>query len=486
MKRIRVTIDLEEPVLANALEGDPNSGVSHNYLPGSLLRGFLISRFMRQQGVETLNLQDEQTRRLFFSDQVRFLNGYIAINNARSVPAPRLLEKLKYGKEKKVFNVGMSADTKNEKGDDTEEKKDALGQFIVFDGKTIRRKAPLKSIRVHIQRSRVGGRPQGDDDGAVYRYEALAPNQTFEAWIVAESDSDAHDLTELMNGSQGVVGFLGGARSAGYGRVRLRGVVDDLPADWSELPIGVLDGRAQIAFASDVILRDARGHYAPTLETLLSCLGVSQANVVKAELRTTTVGGFNRTWGLPLPQTAAIVGGSWLLLQGVDPQALRSRLSSGIGERRNEGFGRFVLNAFTEKEYDYDDKDQADQAPEKAETALSDQGQWLIERLQQNHTERQRLANLPEVSNPPRSSQISKVLGWVHEAKQSKDPSYLTNNFKNMKRTARDQFERARVGDKKLLGWLEETAKSGDYETIQLVLLRAAKQKAKQRKEAAS
>ena len=45
---------LKEPLLATALEGDPNSAVSLPFIPGSMLRGALIGRYLARCGTSDL------------------------------------------------------------------------------------------------------------------------------------------------------------------------------------------------------------------------------------------------------------------------------------------------------------------------------------------------------------------------------------------------------------------------------------------------
>lgn len=64
MKTIHYQITLEEPVLVTALEGDPNTATSFSYLPGSVLRGAIIGRYMRQKQLKRLDDTDETVCRL--------------------------------------------------------------------------------------------------------------------------------------------------------------------------------------------------------------------------------------------------------------------------------------------------------------------------------------------------------------------------------------------------------------------------------------
>jgi CRISPR-associated protein Csx10 len=67
------------------------------------------------------------------------------------------------------------------------------------------------------------------------------------------------------------------------------------------------------------------------------------------------VGGFNRKWGLPLPQTPALKAGSVFVFRkaDVDLKQLQKLEEQGIGERRIEGFGRIVFNWLDEETNEY-------------------------------------------------------------------------------------------------------------------------------------
>ncbi len=73
MKVINYRIDLLEPTLVTSLQGDPNSAVAFDYLPGSVLRGILIGKYL---GSKSADASDGTLRRLFFDGTTRYLNGY--------------------------------------------------------------------------------------------------------------------------------------------------------------------------------------------------------------------------------------------------------------------------------------------------------------------------------------------------------------------------------------------------------------------------
>ena len=104
--------------------------------------------------------------------------------------------------------------------------------------------------------------------------------------------------------------------------------------------------------ASDAILRNAQtgregndilGALPPGLRGLVTLSEQSPHSFTSM----TWVGGFNATWGLPLPQSWAVEKGSvWRLSATTDiaAQELARLERKGVGARRAEGFGSVIVN----------------------------------------------------------------------------------------------------------------------------------------------
>src|SRR4051812_1461056 len=91
MTTIAYRLYLEQPLLATAPQGDQNSAVSYDYIPGSLVRGALIGRYHRQAASADL-AADPAARRLFFDGTTLFLHAYpLAECGGRTVPTPLAL-----------------------------------------------------------------------------------------------------------------------------------------------------------------------------------------------------------------------------------------------------------------------------------------------------------------------------------------------------------------------------------------------------------
>lgn len=350
MKTMVYRITLLEPGLFTALEGDPNSGVSFPFIPGSVLRGALIHKY---RGTQKINPADDAARRLFFNGATRFLNGYPVADDAPSAPTPRAWQHVKR-------DEANASDATIEKPDDKKQWAELSAPFAIRQGAKAKTIQPERQLTIHIQRPRAAGRPKRND-GAIYRYESLAPNQVFMAAIQCDADADATELEKLASGEVS----LGGARTGAYGRARIELVKPNELAQTetqldnvSQTPADTL----YVIFESDVLLRDEYGQFTSdpkvVRKAIAKRLGVAESALCEPDalgkpnmegepnawMRTRYVGGFNRTWGLPLPQMMAIEMGSVFEFEMPSPKPDTTVLETlGIGERCAEGFGRVAV-----------------------------------------------------------------------------------------------------------------------------------------------
>lgn len=348
MKVVTYRITLLEPTLMTAAEGDPNSGVAYEFLPGSALRGAIIARCLRQGKARELDIRDRLVRRLFFEGTTRYLNGYLLDSRGtRTLPTP-LSWLRKKGEETPIYDFAVEEPHGNQQW------QGLSSPFCTMNGDTVRVVRPDRHISVHTARTRRFGRAmprknmkEDDIEGAVYRYDALAAGQTFEAVVICEHDEDTAALFPLLIGEA----TLGGSRTGGYGRVSFH---DPKVAggDWREVGGSLIphpDGRVIVTLLSDALTRDQYGQFVVDPEAVRAELATRLKCTLEpkpAFLHGRAVGGFNRKWGLPLPQALAIEMGSVFVFGAVDlPQVrLRELESRGIGERLAEGFGQIAVN----------------------------------------------------------------------------------------------------------------------------------------------
>jgi CRISPR-associated protein Csx10 len=489
MKVITYRVTLLEPVLVTSLQGDPNSAVAFDYLPGSVLRGVWINKHLNSK---LADIGESTLRRLFFDGTTRYLNGYpLDAYNQPCLPVPLSWQQAKGGKEDVIFDFAVEAP------EDEEEQWQAVRKpFYRRSGEEVRLLRPARNLAVHTQRTARFGRamqkyrpaenPQAgqkvmelltEDEilGAVYHYDALAAGQAFQAAIICD-DADVSRLRPLLEGRVS----LGGSRSGGYGQAEISHVQEhehepewDAPGAGEHAP----PGKLIVTLRSDILLRDTRGQFAvdPDLfrQVLSKHLQVP-LTPEKAFLDTQLIGGFNRRWGLPLPQALAARMGSVLIFHdpGCDAAKLAALEKRGIGERREEGFGRLVFNRQRVAELSVDTTTPPAREPAItiSEEPASKLAAHMVTRMFKQRLDERVLAvaNSTTIVNPPSNAQISRLRGVVLEELYSAQPgtSTICQFIQSIEErsSARRQFERSTIKrgafeEVSFLRWLKDQLK---------------------------
>lgn len=488
MKAITYHVTLLEPALITMLEGDPNSAISFDYLPGSVLRGMLVGRYRHAHNVKMVQFNEmvadanSTVRHLFFSHNTRYLNGYLVDRQGkRSLPTPRSWQQKKNDllaqtskQPAPIYEFALVA----QDGYD-EQWKGAEKRFcsLVSLEAPVRLLSAQKRVAVHTARERISGRPQS---GGVYRYISLAPYQTFAAVILC-ADRDSVDLCDLLKGTV----KLGGSRTGGYGLARLEVKKVEDCADWSETMIRqpLQADRIVLTLLSDALIRDEQGQLVANARGLLRQLDAELA-LDRGFVASQIVGGFNQKWGLPALQTVVLSMGSVFVCcyQGSNPKELERKLNkwaeSGIGERRNEGFGRIAVNWYSaqprlqvEGEIELDE----DELPAPKSIKSADGvavAKTMTRRLFRQQLEQWKTAEASRLGSriqKPSNSQISRLRQIVQDALHQEPEEgrvRLANYFASLeKRQAiRCQFEADKIDGHPLLEWLR--FRVNDLETI--------------------
>ncbi len=460
---IQFEIYLQEPLLATAVEGDPNSAVSLPYIPGSLIHGALVNRYLQAYPTDDL-AADPQARQLFFSGETRFLNAYPSDETGnRTLPTPASWYKEKNaGKAFTAYDLSII----EEPAEELEHPIRVEKPFCALDDREATLYEPRKQIAVHTQRDRAMGRAT-EGSGAVFQYEALAPEQTFIGVVLCPDDETAQTVETLLAEQEM---FLGGSRSAGYGLTEIR-AVRRASDDWTEAPnqdVGdIQQGKAfSLTLLSDAVLRDGNGQYTGFLtpEILQAHLGVPVTLVDKCTLtRQGIAGGFNRKWGLPLPQVSVARAGSvytFCAKDDITADRLQALLESGIGERRAEGFGRIALHWNRAEEISI--KEPAKSRTPHVRSSLTGESANLAHRMATRMLRRRVDTALIEQVNRLRlkgeikNNQLSAIRTLARGARLSGDAQPIIERLKGMKDTARKQFENTRVAGQPLHEWIQE------------------------------
>lgn len=490
MNIIPYRVTLLEPLLATRIAGDPNSGVSYPYVPGSLVRGAAVAAYRRTKALTTLDAGADEVRRLFFDGRTRYLNAYpVDARGVRTLPTPRSLFHVK-GEETPIYDFALEAisEVDDEKAQFVTAAKESQ-PFCWMEDNHIFFIAPERRINVHTQRDRVKGRAT-EESGAVFQYDALEEGQTFAGWVLIDEDADVELASSLLRR----IYRLGGSSNSGYGRVAVEAGEPQDVEGWREISrrITPIDNGETfvVTLLSDTLIRDANtGQYTWNLQPALQrLLGVEIELVQKdggeeeqrSVWRLEEVGGFNRTWGLPLPQAQAIAGGSTFVFRAraaIPLEAIFSAEWRGIGERRSEGFGRLAFNWQSEARLTRVTPPESSpiaQPTPKLNGVAYDMAQRMAMRMLRRELDgklRKAINDIQIPKRPPISNaQISRLRIIAREALPHGDlarlQQYLEENIK-IRRSVRDQFDRTflrsegerlsrRSEEERLSRWLEE------------------------------
>lgn len=340
------TLTLQAPAVLTGLDGNPDSARTLEHVPGSVVRG-AIARALGDPGNDPQRLA--RFRELVLSGRVRYLDAYPVADGRRSLPTPVSWRREKYGETVHDLAAGEP---------ETAEPVVSLGAPFVTLGAADCREVPVAlSAAIHHRRSRVKGRPV-ENEGALFVYESLDAGQVFRGFLVVEGENEAEATgrADAVRQAAGETLLLGRSRRAGYGGQALLA--------WGPPRERELEGRSglvdrdlaagdtfRLLAVSDLIVRDP--HTAAldpaAIETVIETGDGSlsgRAELIRGHWQLRPVGGFNRKWGLELPQALALRAGSVLALRAREPIALGDLLAverAGLGERRAEGFGRVAF-----------------------------------------------------------------------------------------------------------------------------------------------
>jgi CRISPR-associated protein Csx10 len=471
MKAITFVLKAKQPILATSFEGDPNSDVSYSYILGSIIRGALIGRYLKRNQLENTDILTVATvRRLFFDSTTRYLNAYpCSKTGKRTLPIP-----LSWRKEKdaeinnksdsiKLFDLSIKKPSQEE----LESPKPISESFWVEEDGYPRLYKVERRINIHTFRDRTKGRST-ENQGEIFRYDAIDAGQTFQGVILCD-DADEKTIQDLLTPPDI---WLGGSRTAGYGHVEIspkpynfKNEVEIPPED------RIRDNILKVTLLSDLILRDEWGQYAaiPPTKLLSEVLGINLEHPKNVYMDSTFIGGFNRKWGLPLPQVKAVKAGSIFIYENVkiNQEQIYTLETESIGERTAEGFGRVAINWCTAESFTAKNPETKTQPrrnkPQFKTSESRELARQMGERILRQRLENLLLAQLEQLklqANQMTNSQLSRLMIVTRQAldKNSREP--LDTLLSQLTKSSRSKYETAKLANQSLEKTIQQWLKN--------------------------
>ena len=454
MKALVYQLLLRTPVLISRPgAGEENSEHSYPFINGAAIRGALATRYLHQYA------DDESFRRRFLTGEVRFLHAYPVYEDKRTIPAPLSWHVAKNEKDKSsteafdfVYGVPDPDELKNPK---------SLGErFVIPTDDSVTSVSMPMQVSVHNVSRERGVKKKGTS--SLFQYEAIAPGYRFAGAILGEED-DLKIIQALLVERPEL--WLGGSRNAGYGRtVVLKTDIGDDGEEPSGLQQDGLQDHVVITLLSDTIVRDANGSYSVHPHDLISIVPET------AYMRTRVVGGFNRTWGLPVVQAPAFQAGSVFVYDAaaVDSSKLTNWQEKGLGERRVEGFGRIVVNWLPGRQFSLLKKELpiADNGESEIKLGAESQklAQMMAQRRYQSLLDQHLLTQLSRLSLKKKSltnAQLNKLRRVLRQVQSENSWKTLTEHLKELNNDAKKQMKSARIDGEIFIVWLQKAMNHG-------------------------
>lgn len=338
MKSLHYKIITKAPVIIPKSSGDINLIESEDFIPGSVILGAIANLYLDKKNVKDA-LQDAKFKDFFLSDKVIFTNAmlskFIDTKNYKAEFFPYCYQ---YDKtEPSLINNIFNQD---DEFFEDKQLKSIAGLFAKKNDDILIKMETVKEINFHHARDRKTGTSK---QGIIFNYEAISKGQTFCGEILGETH-DLEEIKKLFNSISGI--FLGRSKTSQYGKCTIEvGNIEDYKID-TEYNENVL-----LTFKSDTIIYNKNGFSSPDLNTiqdyLTEILGSKIViNPTKAFIKYKQIENFISVYKIKRIKETAIAAGSCFELQLDKNQLnnLKKYLISGIGIRRNEGFGRIAID----------------------------------------------------------------------------------------------------------------------------------------------
>jgi len=447
-KYYQYILSLTEPALLTQQGGNPNSAESNNFICGAAIRGLLAGK---------LGQNHPDFKELILSGNITFLNAYPVYAKERSLPIHQTWKR--YKKNEEFENLALySGERKNGQLDWPEKSMKNLGSNFVAFGEYL---VNLKFIsKLHHQRNRIKGRAT-KEIGAIFSYKSLAANQSFSGIFVINDKDPEVIMNKIVEALKEPLLF-GRSRLAGYGgnaKIEWKGeIVNENGTNFPEIK---KDQEFCLVLTSDYVGRNqVTGQIDPT--TLLEEVNLvfkGKAQIKRYYWNFGLAGGYNSKWKLSLSQTSTLKAGSVVILTAIGDLSsddLNKLVASGLGERRIDGFGRFIISSISAApEYDEGLDKLIEEEDVKSISILANDIQLKLLMKALDYEIKNKASSVAgEFHEIPSRSLLGRLRVPLRSGKLDTLQEWLNN--KRLRQPAWGKLDACRIGKRNLIEWLKE------------------------------
>ena len=371
---LRYRLTLRETVVIPVADGDPNTVVTRQDIPGSHILGVAAWNYLR----ESNHTPDDVFRYIFLDGGLRFLTAFpeaVDLEQSqdltRTIPIPHSIRKFKEDanspEAERLVDL-VEPLTEEDKKKPKKRLEHHYGMILPDDLKTRSIKTERNYHHARAANDRRKGRALGSEiegGGALFQYEALEAGQSFQGAVLGTMEDLVKLQTWLPHGS---LVSIGRSRSAQYGETSFEWIdetpkeLSDVLAEWNafmdrenydpeDVPPVLADSRLIVTTLSPLLTVNDNGHpdaRFPTRE-LAEVLGIaaSELKLSGSYTRTEMISGYHSHLRLPRQQWQGIAAGSvfvFCIKATLNEKRLLKLERNGLGLRKNEGFGRIAVN----------------------------------------------------------------------------------------------------------------------------------------------
>lgn len=297
------------------------------YIPGSALRGYVMSELAKQAEFETW-------KPAFFNGQIRFMNAYLTVNGKELIPSLKgfFEDKTPCIDKKEIQNV-------IEKDVEPGYKRASLGSYCYVEEDCICYTGLELSEDININMGRTSERN-------VFRSQYLRKGQNFTGYVSMTDDIDV-ELREAVLEVLSKEIRVGNRRSGGYGTccTVLEAMNGAVP--YGEVRTQKSSKEFYLVLLSNLVMRSEIGELCGlNLEELAERLGSGKLELKRCATSTAQVYGYNRIWKGTIPSANMYEAGSVFCLiadQEIPEENFRRVETEGLGIRTVEGFGQVAF-----------------------------------------------------------------------------------------------------------------------------------------------
>ena len=492
---LRYRLTLTAPAVIPVADGDPNTVVTRQDVPGSNVWGVAAWHYLRQTGHTP---QDAIFRRAFLDGGLRFLTAYLEGRDPeepreppqRLIPIPHSIRKSKED-EQMVDFVEEAPENLTEPTKRLDRRYGMLWQNFLGT-QAVRTERNYHHARA--SKDRRIGRALGaeePDGGAFFMYEAIQAGQSFQGAVLG-SEASLQDLQQWMAGVTSIT--VGRSRSAQYGEATFEWIddephaLDETGSEWNgfvgQPPDAPEDSGNQLIVTtlSPLLALNDGGHPEARfpVRELAEVLGLDSSKITLSSsyTRTELIGGYHSHLRLPRQQWPAIASGSVFILDidcsNIASEQLAQLERDGLGLRKAEGYGRLAinrqgclkLNGSTETQLDDPEKLPQPEAPKKTSESVQDLLRDVVRRRCLAEMQQCAVRVAEEITRGSKAPSNA-LLGRLRLLLQQGTPTKNRESLEHLRAPAKDSLTNCRIDTSEAdMEWLRANDATNNHLTL--------------------